>query len=1583
MNRSRWIHGIAVAVVLLFLTGCGAALTGVVGGAVFATKGGGGGGGGAPNSAATIPTAAVSSNSGAGTVVLSLTLTDAEGDDVEVEVRYSTDPNDPGTAAFPKIATGTLADAIGAVVAATQVPSSAGGINYNFSWNTAQDLGAVKVDNVRLQVLVRKAGSSGTFSVANSTATFVIDNTKAPVIMSATLGALPSGATVYSDDQQGRGFIPVTVVIADAESAPCSLKAFFSLDNGVSFPSQNAAAGFFVDGSGTVQPPDSLPTSPGGTPYTFRFNGTASGIGTQGQQNIVLQFQAADSKSSAPRLATAPNGATNFGINNASFTAILNTPSGSQITDKVILPYRLIDNASQPLDVEVLIALPGVPVAAATPVPQPPHTGSGSLPSSPSGTTHFFVWNAFFDMVVQNGIPTSAGIAMQLFVTRPTTQVRRGPFTTSTFSVDHRLIQTVFNKSAGVVDDVPGNSQPLGSPGAMARFNQFLYFCDEKTQRVRSIDLITRKITTVVGGGASRLDGTLGTDYGLGFPAGVVVSPAQGGTLFITEQFQDPTSNNILSRCIRVDGSTPVVTTFPSAGGGGDRVMALDEATDTLFFEINSAGKRIAMLDALAPQGFTVIAGPVMGSTTPSDDGTPVPALQAQIGDSEHTGGAVDTSHFGKIFFVTDRQFGRVIAINYSTVGPGPTLFGRLVPPGMAVVVIPGLNRPKGITIADRTVPGVVDRYDLLVIEEQGQRVVRIKPDGSTSTLIGSSTGVFGFAGEGQDPLLALMVFPRWICSLGTFAPDIVAVADTNNGRVRSLLPPSPGLPNGSFVTIGGSQFVIGDGTIAATSQFRVPVAVAPIGTDLLIADPILSRIRRVTTPDFRVTTVAGNGNPGVSGDGGQALAAEMGLVNSVAADPTGAYYFSQLQSHVVRKVDTNGVVTRIAGTATPGAPPLADGTEPATTVPISNPSVVALQGTTLGVACLTSAVYVVNLGAAPISFGTVLTVQPGAIGRLAGGNATVTLPADGADANAVCVISAEGLSISPLNGDVYYADSKFNAVFRVNRSDGQIRRIAGTGVRGFAGDGGDPRLAQLGEPSGVHYEPNRNLLYIADSRNGRIRVVNLNVGGGNLNVHGVLIAPNTIDTIAGGSGPLPVVDNGPATQARVNTIQGVGTTLFLDQIGNLIYADGDTGTVRRVSQNGTIFTVAGLNLVDDGEPSGPGGRPAENATLTIPTAVTALPGGAYLVVDTGRIRYVDPSTTRVTRIGGVAQQAAFGDGASIVNASFEHLRTTNTFADVTSDTIGVRAIAVSGVGFVTSLLAVADTAHHTVRLANVGAVPWVGPSFTLAPGEIRLLCGTGAPASGGDGMAAGGTTGLSSPQGVAFTSSGLLLIADTDNNAIRAVNLNQTGTVAITNKTIGAGFIDSISVVSSGGPGVLLTRPRALAVNELHQIIVVQNGDATFGPNPPGILGIHYAPNPSAVKFIHGRNFSLVGQSERLDFGQGSLQTGGPTYDIPRGVAIDPVTRDVYYAVRESVGVGPVLTGHTINRIPIFVPQGAQSSVMKVAGINNSPGIDGEGGLALQANLNSPTALSIDEDGNLYVLDARNFKIRRLRKFP
>lgn len=343
------------------------------------------------------------------------------------------------------------------------------------------------------------------------------------------------------------------------------------------------------------------------------------------------------------------------------------------------------------------------------------------------------------------------------------------------------------------------------------------------------------------------------------------------------------------------------------------------------------------------------------------------------------------------------------------------------------------------------------------------------------------------------------------------------------------------------------------------------------------------------------ISTIAGTGVAGFSGDGGRATSAELNAPQGVAVDPQGNVYFTDFDSQRVRKISASGTITTFAGyasaTITTGSTPVGDG-GPATSAPLYYPVGLALdkQG---------------NLYIAEYEEQRVRKVSPNGIITTFAGSGQVGIAGfsgDGGPATAARLSYPSAVAVDG-QGNVYIADEGNHRVRKVS-AGGTITTIAGTGVAGFSGDGGPATSASLYYPQGVAVDGQGNV-YIADTSNYRVRKVS--PGG-------------TISTFAGGGSSLG--DGGPATAAQLNAPKGVA----VDGQGNVYIADTNDNRVREVSPGGTISTFAG-----GGSSLGDGG-PATAAELGQPSA---------LAVDgQGNVYITDTDNHRVRKVGSAAPAA-------------------------------------------------------------------------------------------------------------------------------------------------------------------------------------------------------------------------------------------------------------------------------------------------------------------------------------------------------
>jgi len=264
-----------------------------------------------------------------------------------------------------------------------------------------------------------------------------------------------------------------------------------------------------------------------------------------------------------------------------------------------------------------------------------------------------------------------------------------------------------------------------------------------------------------------------------------------------------------------------------------------------------------------------------------------------------------------------------------------------------------------------------------------------------------------------------------------------------------------------------------GDGGPATAAQLNGPgsVAVDKNGT-IYIPDTSNNRIRKVT-PDGIISTIAGTGTAGFSGDGGPATAAEINGVEGMAVGPDGSLYLADYENQRIRKIAPNGNITTIAGTGTKGY----TGTPtPAVSAQLNDPNSIAVadDGT----------IYIGNLGS-----DTVQKIDKTGILSTVAGNGTTGRTGDGGPATSA-TLAIPDLSLGA-DGTIYISNYGSDTVRKVT-ANGVITTIAGTGAEGNTGDGGPATAAQLKSPSSVVTDA-RGAVYIADYGNKQIRRIDPN----------------------------------------------------------------------------------------------------------------------------------------------------------------------------------------------------------------------------------------------------------------------------------------------------------------------------------------------------------------------------------------------------------------------------------------------------------------------------------------------------------
>src|SRR5438094_443785 len=397
-----------------------------------------------------------------------------------------------------------------------------------------------------------------------------------------------------------------------------------------------------------------------------------------------------------------------------------------------------------------------------------------------------------------------------------------------------------------------------------------------------------------------------------------------------------------------------------------------------------------------------------------------------------------------------------------------------------------------------------------------------------------------------------------------------------------------------SLIAGTGTSGFSGDGGPAVSARLSYPGnLVVDGGGNLYIADWGNDRIRKVNTEGI-ISTIAGKGGGSGGGDGGPSAATSV-LPVDIFVDPGGNLYLADA-SYRVRKVNGDGIITTIACNGTSGF--TGDG-GPATAASCA-PYRVARDSAG-------------NLYVADGSSRRIRKVSAAGIITTVAGRGTGQSSGDGGPATLAELIQPLSVAVDP-GGNVYIADGGSNRILKVNTT-GIISTIAGNGQKGFNGDGGPATSASLNSPRGVAVDPAGNV-YIVDAGNLRIRKVN---------------PAGVISTVAGGGTPGFSGDGGPAASAELTFPVGVA----VDPAGNVYIVDAGNLRIRKVNPAGVISTVAG-----GGTPgfSGDGG-PASSAQL-VPLGVgVGVQADLYIADGSLRIRRVD--NLGFPRVGSFAQVAS------------------------------------------------------------------------------------------------------------------------------------------------------------------------------------------------------------------------------------------------------------------------------------------------------------------------------------------------------
>lgn len=521
------------------------------------------------------------------------------------------------------------------------------------------------------------------------------------------------------------------------------------------------------------------------------------------------------------------------------------------------------------------------------------------------------------------------------------------------------------------------------------------------------------------------------------------------------------------------------------------------------------------------------------------------------------------------------------------------------------------------------------------------QCVLRVDPAGQVTVVGREGSGPRRFVPEMIPSLpVAPLPFSRPV-ALAPARDGALYVLDGKDGVVRRV-----SAAGGAVTTIGAPRPEGREGSspLSPTSRFVQPRGLA-LDADgwLYIADAGAHRVVRVRADGDGASPepVAGSGTPGYTGDGGPATEAHLASPHGLALDRLGALYLADRANHCIRRVDPRtGVITTVAGTGFPGAS--GDG-GPARAAQLRDPAAVAVDGdgalfiadlgnsrvrrvdprtgiitTAQGLDKVASSGLAVaadgTLFVGDLEHRTVLRMQRKEGPRIIVGNGGLGYGGDGRAARAAFLSGPRGLA-RDRRGNLYVAEAQAHRVRRIDGASGLITTVAGNGIAGYSGDGGPATKASLNEPQGIALDGAGNLL-IADMGNHRVRK---------------LASDGTITTIAGtGRDGL----GGDGLSLR-ETDLGRPSDVAFDRKGGILVVLGGPGLVYRVDpDSGKVRRLVGLpverTLLADGQP-------ATSGRIDHISAFAVTPEGDLLFAEEGslRIRRVDATTGLVRTVAG------------------------------------------------------------------------------------------------------------------------------------------------------------------------------------------------------------------------------------------------------------------------------------------------------------------------------------------------------------
>ncbi len=689
--------------------------------------------------------------------------------------------------------------------------------------------------------------------------------------------------------------------------------------------------------------------------------------------------------------------------------------------------------------------------------------------------------------------------------------------------------------------------------------------------------------------------------------------------------------------------------------------------------------------------------------------------------------------------------------------------------------------------------------------------------------------------------------------------------------------------------------------------------------------------------PQAMIYTVVGNGVAGDNGDGLAGTETSLYLVQDVTVGPDGLLYFPDWNNHKIKRVNADGTVETIAGTGELGA--AADGYGP--DIQFNHPTNLEFDGDGHMI-----------IAAWHNSLIKRLDLTTGYAETICGTGAR-SFNGDGLQGTATFVDLPSSVVWDPGTGNILFSDQA-NFRIRVLEPNGEVHTVCGDGTAAYGGDGGPAADAQLSSPKGQSAPPAGRItrtangdIIIADTGNHVIRKID---GAG------------MISLLAGTPGQAGYEgDGGPATSAKLDTPSDVAVA----PDGTIYVADTMNHVIRAIFADGTIDTVAGTGVRGF---AGDGGA-AKDAQLDRPYGLTVAPDGSIYVADTHNHRIRRITTTPVTVV------------PDIDDDEVEIIPCTGVAGSIcTYAGTGQKGLNGDGLDRLQSVMywpidiefapdgrqILLDWNNHQVReilddgtLSTIMGSDFVGDG----PQDLSDLTAEGAEPRSVD---------LNHPTDIQILPNGDIAIIAWHNHKIRVIDVT-TGRVRVV-AGAGAAFVDNVIAkdarFNQPRSAVLTPNGDLLMVDQRNQRVRVLYNFAVDRENAMVATIVGTDSNPATPNFEPGHNGDGPGLDTWLSFATG----GNP--EPSGGITFDPD-----YNVGGAFGAAYLSDSNNqlIRRIVFNTADYTDSTVETIAGTPGEAGYEGDGGPATDAKLSNPQDLELGPDGNLYFADANNNVVRKI----